>query len=71
MCVGVKCHKWDELSILIHNEYLHTAPHDAEYLQNSPRNIRGVILHSDASAQGRTGHGGQQSKFATTRVMRP
>ncbi len=50
-CVGVKCHKTDELNVLSHKDNVSAAPHDAEYLRNSPRNIRAVILHSDSKGQ--------------------
>ena len=50
-CVGVKCHKMDELSVLSHKDNVSAAPHGAEYLHNSPRNIRTVILHSDSKGQ--------------------
>ena len=46
--VGVKCHKMDEVNVLSHKDNVSAAPHDAEYLQNRPRNIRAVILHSDS-----------------------
>ena len=70
-CVGVKCHKAGDLNVLNRKEELWVAPHGTEYLQITQRNIRVVILDSDAGAQGLTGHRGQRSKIATTRVMRP
>ena len=50
-CVGVKCHKAGDLNVLNRKEELWVAPHGAKYLQNSPRNIRTVILPSDSKGQ--------------------
>ena len=50
-CVGVKCHKTDELNVLSQKGNVSAAPHDAEYLRNSQRNIHAVILHSDSKGQ--------------------
>lgn len=49
--VGAKSHKMDERNVLNHKDNLCAAPDGAEYLHNSPRNIRAVILPSDSKGQ--------------------
>ena len=41
----------DEINILIQKDNVYAAPHEAEYLQITTRNMRAVILHSDSKGQ--------------------
>ena len=50
-CFGVKCHKACERNLLNHKKDVSNAPRDANYPQNSPCNIRTVILPSDSKGQ--------------------
>jgi len=50
-CFGVKCHKACERNLLNDKKDVSNAPRDANYLQDSPCNIRTVILDSDSKGQ--------------------
>jgi len=51
-CVGVQYHKVCERNLLSHKADTPTAAHGADYLHNSPRHVRAVILHYDAISYG-------------------
>lgn len=50
-CTGVKCRKVNESNVLNHKKNARATPHGADYLHDSPRDIRAGILHSDSISQ--------------------